>query len=69
MFNDWLLGEKEACFIAFAHFCGADTPTTVYFRLHHEVIWLAKFLKLAVRSQALMSWSEPAPAHQRVMID
>ena len=60
--------RKEACFMAFAHVCGINTPTMDYFKLQYEVIWLAKYLKLTLSSQALMSWSEPALAHQCVMI-
>ena len=61
-------GEKEAWFIAFAHFCDVNTPTMVCFKLQHDVICLAKFLKLTVSSQSLLSWSKPVVAHQRVMI-
>ena len=61
-------GEKEAWFTAFAHFCDVNTPTMVCFKLQHEVICLAKFLKLTVSTQALLSWSKPVVAHQRVMI-
>ena len=60
-------GEKEAWFIAFAHFCDVNTPAMVCFKLRHEVICLAKFLKLAVSSQALLSWSKPVVAHQCIM--
>ena len=60
-------GEKEAWFIAFAHFCDVNTPTMVCFKLQDEVICLAKFLKLTVSSQALLSWSKPVVAHQCVV--